>query len=211
MTAKKIISAIIILGFTLFSCAAQEKNKFETFQNRLKKGNSTLGLNINFVEYYETGNAFGCFASPSVEYSYFLANRFSINTTLCFKQSFFSSSMSNDHPFFSQKSIDLSFKYYFFKRGGFFIGLGGSFGHILVDAEDDFGRKFYAAPKINLGYSYMITNVWKQIDNKVSVNISISSYIPCKSKANFDVCDNELPYLGFFYTEIGVVYYFLRK
>jgi hypothetical protein len=215
MEEKKTISTIIIMIFIVISCTAQEiskeVNKFEKFQNRLKKGNSTLGMNINLIQYYETGNAFGYFANPSIEYSYFLVNRFSLNTCLGFKQNFYSYYGNNDRPFISQKFIDLQFRYYFFKRGGFFISLGGSFGHILVDRVDEFCRKFYAAPKIDIGYSYMITNVWKPIDNKTSLNILISSYIPLKRQSNFDVCDMELPYFPFFSIEIGVVYYFLRK
>jgi len=170
-----------------------------------------LGFNINLVQYYETGDAFGYFTSPSIEYSYFLVNKFSLNISLGFKKNFYSFYRTNDRPFSSQKYIDLQFRYYFFKRGGFFIGLGGSFGHILVDDPYEFGRKFYVAPKIDIGYSYMLSNMWKKIDNKVSLNILFSSYIPLKRRVNFDVCDWRLPYFSFFSTEIGVVYYFLRK
>lgn len=195
----------------VFSCVAQDMNKFVKFQNRLKKGNSTLGCNINLVQYYETNNAFGYFASPSIEYSYFILNRFSINSSLRFNRSFYSDNETDDRPFISQKSLDLYFRYYFFKRGGVFLSLGGSFGHILVDIENEFNRKFYAAPKFDIGYSYMITNVWKPIDNKLSLNLLLSSYIPYKKQVNYDVCDYELPFFPFFYIEIGIIYYFAIK
>jgi len=189
----------------------KDASKFEKFQNRLKKGNSTLGLNINFVQYFETGQNLQYITSPSIEYSYFLVNRFSLNASLGFYKNFAASYKINDRLFISQKYIDLQFRYYFFKRGGFFIGLGGSFGHISVDVFDEFGRKFYVAPKFEIGYSYMITNLWKPIDNKVSLNMLFSSYIPTKSPSKFDVCDKMLPYFPFLTIDIGVVYYFLRK
>jgi hypothetical protein len=211
MKAIKIISAIILSVFMIFHCEAQDINKFEKFQNRLKKGNSTFGLNINLIQHLETGDGIGYFVSPSVEYSYFLLNRFSINASLKFNQNFSSQYKDNARSINSQKSIDLWLRYYFFKRGGFFIDLGGSFGHILVDYPNEFGRKFYAAPKMSIGYSYMISNVWKKIDNKVSVNFLVGSYIPYKKRANFDVCDEQLPYFPFFNFELGVVYYFIRK
>jgi len=211
MEAKKIFSAISILICLFLSCAAQEINKYEKFQDRLKKGNSTLGLNINLIQYYETSDAFGYFASPTIEYSYFLVNKFSLNTSLKFKHSFYSFYRTNDRPFTSQKSIDIGFRYYLFKRGGFFAGFGGSFGHILIDKPDEFGRKFYAAPKVEIGYNYLITNVWKKIDNKVSVNFLVHSYIPYKRYKNFDVCDKYLPYVPFINIEVGVVYHFINK
>ena len=211
MVAKKIISAIIILGVMHVVCTAQDVNKFEKFQNRLKKGNSTLGVNINFFQLIETGDCIEFNISPSIEYSYFLINKLSINTSIRIEQSFFSFYKTNDRSIYNQKSIDLGFRYYFFKRGGLFIDLGGSFGHVLVDNSEEFGRKFYAAPKVMIGYSYMITDVWKKIDNKVSLNLSINSYIPYKKRANFDACDGRLPYFPFFYAEVGVVYYFIRK
>ena len=210
MKNKKIISAIILLTFVLFSISAQEVNQFIKFQDRLKKGTSNIGLNINVIQHIETANAFENILSPSIEYSYFIINRFSINTSLMFRQSLFSYYHSNENFYLSHKSIDVWFRYYFFKRGGFFIGLGGSFGHILVE-DEEFGRKFYAAPKFDIGYSYMISNLWKKIDNKVSVNFSIRTYIPYKSYKNFDEIDYYLPILPFFYAEIGVVYYFLKK
>ena len=215
MITKKIISTIIIMVFIVISCIAQEANKevnkFDNFQNRLKKGNSTLGLNINLFQLTETGDNFYFGFSPSIEYSYFLINRLNINASLKYKQQFFSFYRTNNPSIEAQKSIDLVFRYYLFKRGGFFIGLGGSFGHILVDNIDEFGRKFYAAPKIEIGYSYMISNVWQKIDNKVSLNFSMNSYIPYKKQSNFDVCDFHLPYFPLIYFELGVVYYFRRK
>lgn len=211
MVTKRIILAIAILGFMVLYCTAQDVNKYEKFQSRLKKGTSTLGMNINVIQYIETGISFENIFFPSIEYSYFLINRFSINASLTMKQNLASFYGSNGHYYRNHKSIDVWFRYYFFKRGGFFIGLGGSFGHILVDFDEEFGRKFYAAPKVDIGYSYMISNLWKKIDNKVSVNFSINSYVPCKRYTNFDVCDIELPYFPFFTAEIGVVYYFLRK
>ena len=211
MSAKKIISAIIISGFIVFTCTAQDANNFEKFQNRLKKGNSTLGLNINLFQLIETGDALEFHISPSLQYSYFLANRFSINAAIRFEQSFFSFYKTTDPYIYSQKSIDLGFRYYFFKRGVFFIDLGGSFGHVLVDNVEEFGRKFYASPKFAIGYSYMITNLWHKIDNKVSFNLSINSYIPYKKRTKFDACDFRLPYFPLLYTEVGVVYYFRKK
>jgi len=216
MAAKKIILTIIISGFIVLTCTAQEMNKFEKFQDRLKKGNSTLGININLFQLIETGDHFYFGCSPSIEYSYFMINRFSINASLKYKQQFFSFYRTNDRSIESNKSIDFCFRYYFFKRGGFFIDLGGSFGHIFVKNidelyVDELDRKFYAAPKIEIGYSYMITNVWKKIDNKVSFNFLINSYIPYKKRSNFDICDDHLPYFPFFSAEVGVVYYFIRK
>jgi len=208
---KKIISVIFFMAVIIFSVAAQEVNKFEKFQNRLKKGTSTLGMNINFLQHYETKNEIGYFISPSVQYSYFIINRFSINASIKFSQNFFSYYKNKERGIISQKSLDLCFRYYFFKRGGFFIDLGGSFGHILVDNSFDFGRKFYAAPKFDIGYSYMISNVWKRIDNKISVNFLIGSYVPYKKYSNFDICDQELPYFPFINFELGVVYYFNKK
>jgi len=141
-------------------------------------------------------------------HSYFMLNRFSINASVRFSQNFGKPYREKDSWVLSKKSIDISFRYYFFKRGGLFIDAGGSFGHILVDEPDNYGRKFYAAPKLDIGYSYMISNMWKKIDNKVSVNFSIGSYIPYKRRANFDVCDWRLPYFRSFKFELGVVYYF---
>ena len=199
------------MTFILFSVSAQEVNQFLKFQDRLKKGTSTIGLNINVIQHIETANAFENILSPSIDYSYFIINRFSINTSLMFRQNLFSYYHSNETFYRSHKSLDIWFRYYFFKRGGFFIGLGGSFGHILVEDEELFGRKFYAAPKFDIGYSYMISNLWKKIDNKMSVNFSIRSYIPCKRYKNFDEMDFNLPYFPFFHAEVGVVYYFLKK
>ncbi|MDR3047556.1 MAG: hypothetical protein LBU51_08110 [Bacteroidales bacterium] len=215
MKTKKIFLASIILLCTLFS-SAQEVNKYEKFQNRIKKGTSTLGLNINLLDSYETGASIGFFASPSIDYSYFLLNRFSINTSLKFKRSLYTNYSTNpifptdEKDYHSEKTIDLWLRYYFFKRGGFFVGLGGSFGHIVVDKPDGFIGKFYAAPKFDIGYSYMLTNVWKHIDNKVSVNFLISSRIPLKKFSNFDISDIELSYFPFFYVEVGVVYHFIK-
>ena len=216
MEAKKIISAIAILVFMVLYTTAQEVNKFEKFQDRLKKGTSTLSMNINLFQYIETRNCFEDIFSPSIKYSYFLINRFSINTSLSIKQNFFSYFSSNNPFYRIHKSIDVGFRYYFFKRGGIFIGLGGSFGHIFIKMTDEefgetFGRKFYAAPKVDIGYSYMISNMWKKIDNKVSINFLMISYIPCKRYKNFDECDTYMPYFPFFNFELGVVYYFLRK
>ena len=211
MTAKNIISSIVISSFLLLPCIAQEVNKFEKFQNRLKKGNSTLGINIDLVQLVETGNSFYFGFSPSIEYSYFLINKFSINTSLKYKHQFFLINKTNNRAIDSHKSIDIWFRYYLFRRGGFFIDFGGSFGHILIDHVDEYGKKFYAAPKIGIGYSYMISNVWEKLDNKVSVNFLVNSYIPYKRRAKFDTCDNYLPFFPFFYAEIGVVYYFIRK
>jgi len=216
MVAKKIISTVLFSGLVYISCIAQDVNKFERFQNRLKKGTSTLSMNINVFQYIETRSSFENILSPSIRYSYFLLNSFSINTALSIKQNFFSYYPSNNPFYRTHKSIDVGFRYYFFKRGGIFIGLGGSFGHILVVNIDEefgetFGRKFYAAPKVDIGYSYMISNMWKKIDNKVSVNFLIGSYVPYKKYSNFDICDQGLPYFPFFNFELGVVYYFLRK
>ena len=192
-------------------CTAQDVNKFEKFQNRLKKGNSTLGINVNFFQLIETGNNFYLGFNPSIEYSYFLINKFSINASLKYAQQSFSFYRTNTLSIHSQKSIDIGFRYYLFKRGGLFAGLGGSFGHILIDKPDEFGRKFYAAPKVEIGYNYLITNVWKKIDNKVSVNFLVHSYIPYKRYKNFDVCDKYLPYVPFINIEVGVVYHFINK
>jgi hypothetical protein len=208
---KKIILSIIISVVIIFSTTAQEVSKFQKFQNRLHKGTSSFGLKINFIEHLETGNAIGYYISPTVEYSYFMIHRFSINTSIKFNQNFSTNYRNRDRYFMSQKSIDLSFRYYFFKRGGVFIGAGGSFGHILMDNPYSFGRKFYAAPKIDIGYSYMISNVWKIIDNKVCLNILVSSYVPYKKYNNFDICDQELPFFPFCSIELGVVYHFLRN
>jgi len=57
----------------------------------------------------------------------------------------------------------------------------------------------------------MISNLWKKIDNKVSVNFSIRTYIPYKSYKNFDEIDYYLPILPYFYAEVGVIYYFIKK
>ena len=201
--------------FIVISCIAQktskEVNKFEKFQDRLKKGNSTIAFNINLMQLIETGDSFYLGLNPSIEYSYFIINKLSINVSVRYVQQSFSFYRANAPSIHSQKSIDIGFRYYFFKRGGFFLELGGSLGHLLIDNVDEFGRKFYAAPKINIGYSYMITNVWSKIDNKMSLIFAINSYVPYKKQANFDVCDRYLPFFPFFSTEIGVVYYFIRK
>lgn len=214
MIAKKIVSAIIISGFLVSTGIAQNINKFEKFQDRLKKGNSTLGINLNLFQLIETRDLLEFNIGPSIEYSYFLVNRFSINASLKYVHQTFSYYQTNTSAIRSQKSIDLWFRYYLFKRGGFFIDLGGSFGHILIidnSREFEFGRKFYAAPKVTIGYSYMISNMWQKIDNKVSVNFSIHQYVPYKRRANFDVCDWYIPYFPMCYFEFGVVYYFKRK
>ena len=71
-----------------------------------------------------------------------MLNRFSINASVRFSQNFGKPYREKDSWVLSKKSIDISFRYYFFKRGGLFIDAGGSFGHILVDMPDDFSLLF---------------------------------------------------------------------
>ena len=83
--------------------------------------------------------------------------------------------------------------------------------HILLYHDNELAKKFYVVPTAEIGYNYMISNMWKPINNKVSVNFAVGTYIPVKKYSKFDQCDQFLPYFPFFHVEVGVTYYFMKK
>lgn len=205
---------IFIVVLASVTCFAQSEDKYEHHFARVKKGSSAIGINLNSLfDYYEAPTYNSFYSALSLEYSRFFLNRFSGNILLTSQNWSSADFKDNSKIMDNMQSLDISVRYYFFKRADLFVDIGGSLGHVVRNnSYDTFSKGSYFAPRIGVGYSYFITNTWKPIDNRFSLNIFAYSLIPVTSKQRSDSgFISSLAFFPYMNMQIGLSFYFSQR